>query len=137
MKTAHALLALALCALVLPLSSCLGTKTDDAALFAPAALAWPAVEADYLRGLADGTEDGDLTEEAAQSLQAQGAAMEQALATKDREALRLVPWLAMRPWAQRGIDDKLGDAEIGPGVAASLVEQLANFTLTINRLQAP
>ncbi len=116
-------------------SSCAAERVEGIALFEPAQLTWPAVENDLHRGLEDAAEDGDLTEAAADSLRSEGAKLERALAEQSREGVRKVAWLSMEPFADRGIDDKLGDGEIGPGVAQSLREQLRNFTATITRLQ--
>lgn len=125
-------LALSLVALV----ACIGPRAKGPALFPPAALAWPAVESDYQRGVADGVADGDLAALAAEDLLHKGEALGAALEVRSVEQLRLVPWATtMSPWATRGIADKLEDGEIGPGVADSLREQLVNFTETINRLQ--
>jgi hypothetical protein len=130
------LIVVALCACsAFVAQSCLGPKVDDLALFKPAQLTWPAVENDLLRGIEDGVEDGDLTVAGAETLHIHGDSMEAALRDKDRDALRLVPWGTLEPWADRGIVDKEADGEIGSGVAASLREQLANFTTVITKLQ--
>lgn len=125
-----------LCAfLVLPLTACVSSKAEDLALFEPAALAWPAVETDYLRGIADGIEDGDLTPSDAGVWKSRGDNMSEALEAKDTALLIYAPWQTMKPWAARGIDDAFEDGDIGAGVKASLVEQLAQFTSTISKLQ--
>lgn len=116
-------------------SSCIGPRVKNSALFPAAAIAWPAVQEDYLRGIADGIDDGDLIEPAAQALRSSGDKLGQALTAKDVTAVRSISWATMAPWAQRGIDDKLQDGEIGPGVKISLVEQLTNFTETITKIQ--
>lgn len=129
-------LVLAICALPF-LVACpsLGSKVDDVALFKPAQIAWSAVENDLLRGIDDGVSEGDLTTEAADDLRSDADDMEDALRAKDRDALRLVPWGELEPWAERGIDDKVIDGEIGVGVAGSLLEQLRNFTTVIDKLR--
>jgi hypothetical protein len=129
-------LVLALCALPF-LIACpsLGGKIDDVALFKPAQISWSAVENDLLRGIDDGESEGDLTTAAADDLRSDADDMEDALREKDRDALRLVPWGELEPWADRGIDDKISDGEIGTGVAASLREQLRNFTTIIDKLR--
>tara|TARA_R110000822_G_scaffold120633_3_gene254145 strand:- start:7463 stop:7882 length:420 start_codon:yes stop_codon:yes gene_type:complete len=129
-------LVLVICALPF-LVACpsLGPKVDDLALFEPAQVTWSAVENDLLRGIEDGVSEGDLMPAAADNLRASADGMELALREKDRDALRLSPWSELEPWADRGIDDKLADGEIGPGVASSLREQLANFTNIVNKLR--
>lgn len=120
-------------------AGCVGPQNaiTEAAQFPPAALAWPAVENDYLRGLDDGVAKDDLTTEAADGLRSAGDKLEAALDAEDLDALRLVPWkLTMEPWAVRGIADKLGDGEVGPTVAAELTEQLHQFTATVTSLQS-
>jgi hypothetical protein len=115
--------------------SCISQRTDPVALFGPAAVAWPGVADDYARGIDDGVEDGDITPTDASELQADGIRMKFALDTKSREQIMAVPWDTMEPWADRGIDDKLEDQDIGPGVAASLRERVDNFTKTVNRIK--
>ncbi len=131
---------LALCVMT-PLTSCVSARADRVALFDPAQLAWPAVADDYNRGILDGTDNGRLDQLTAELLWSYGEDMHTALESGNRAALRLVPWPTMAPWASDGIDAKLeaGAAGepggIGPGVAKSLREQLANFTVTITRLR--
>jgi hypothetical protein len=115
--------------------ACTATKARPAALFPPAQLAWPAVAEDLARGIADGVEDEDIQQPAADALTLQSTVLGEALETKNQDKLRTVNWEELRPWASRGIDDKLDDHEIGPGVANSLREQLKNFTSTILQLQ--
>lgn len=114
----------------------LARKADDTALFEPAQLIWPSVEEDLERGIADGYEDGDLSGPARDSLLAEAAAMLPALTEKDREAMRLIPWEnLLEPWVDRGIDDRFGDGEIGPGVAVSLREQRSQFGKLIIKIK--
>jgi hypothetical protein len=127
--------ALAFLALAL-LPGCASRGVRPRVLFPPAALTWPAVEEDLHRGLADGVEDGELTEEAAQLLRAEGDELEAALDARDLMGVRVVAWEeGLEPWAARGIDDKLADGEVGPGVADSLRGQLEDFTTVVLQLQ--
>lgn len=115
--------------------ACIGSRTKPLALFPPVQLTWPAVEEDVLRGIADGVEDGDLAQDGANEMNTHTLAFGVAINASDLEGVRRVPWSAMRPWAERGIVDKIDDGEISPGVAASLREQLSNFTEAIVALQ--
>jgi hypothetical protein len=128
---------LALVASVLLLgSACIGARTKQAAEFPPAELAWPGVRGDYVRGLADGMADGELAQADVDNLSMLGVQLGSAIDARDLNALRLVPWSkAMRPWADRGIADKLEDGEVGPTVAAELAERVVLFTETIQSLQ--
>ena len=135
MRTLFLIVALCACFTFFALQACITPKIDSFALFKPAQITWPAIENDLHRGIDDGIEDGDLTANAAALLRGQGINMETALHDKDLDALRLVPWGTLDPWAGRGITDKEADGEIGPGVAKSLREQLTNFTTLINKLQ--
>jgi len=116
-------------------TSCTAGRVKPQVLFPPAQLTWPAIEEDLHRGIDDGVDDGDLTTESSDALRAEGTRLGFALTGRDLEGVRTIPWNALEPWAERGIDDKLSDGEIGPGVATSLREQLSNFTETIERLQ--
>lgn len=135
-KTSLAIVAaIAILAIGALLPSCIGSRTKPLALFPPAQLTWPAVEEDLARGIADGVEDGDLTQDGANEMNTHTLAFGAALDAHDLEGVRRVPWSAMAPWAERGIADKIDDGEISPGVAASLREQLSNFGETIRLLQ--
>lgn len=134
MKAALLLVALA-CALAFSFASCVGPKVDGIALFEPAQLAWPEIRADLEAGLAYGVNEGELTVPAAEALRDEAAKLEAALATTNRNTLRLVPWPTLRPWASRGIDAQLARAEIGPGVAESFQESLRNFDELMGRLR--
>lgn len=122
---------IALLAASLFVQSCFGPRVKPAAVFPPAALAWPAVDEDVQRGIADAVEDGDLTQDAANALNTQALRIGTALTERDLETIRVAPWSSLEPWAERGIADKVDDGEIGPGVALSLREQLAKFTEAI------
>lgn len=134
-----ALAALLLVAIVLPMQSCwlLSRNVAPPALFGPARMTWPAVADDYTRGIDDGEEDGDLNEQAADILRALGGDLGAALERESVTDVRVIPWAAsMDVWARRGIVDKVEDGEIGQGVAASLSEQLSNFSETITQIKA-
>ena len=116
-------------------TSCVAARITPSVLFPPARLAWPAVEEDYLRGVDDLVADGEAAEAERAALVGHAESMGSALEAESQGALRAVPWTIMRPIAQRGIDDRLEDKEIGPGVAESLELQLQLFTETILQLQ--
>lgn len=115
--------------------SCVGPRYKPSALFPGAELSWPAVEEDIDRGIADAQEDGELTQTAADNWRFEANKLELGLKSRNLEMVRLAPWDGLEPLANRGIDDKLSDAEIGPGVAVSLREQLRNFSETITQLK--
>lgn len=133
---AFAVLALVASVLFLSLGSCVSSRARLGAQFPAASLAWPGVQGDYLRGLDDGVGDGELDVAEAANLRNLGAQLGAALDQKSTDELRLVPWSRiMRPWADRGIQDKLDDVEIGPTVAEALRDRVVNFTATIESLQ--
>jgi len=137
MKLIH-VLAIAASVLVLSFcsSACAGSSAKTASQFPAAELAWPGVEGDFLRGLDDGIADGELATDDAARLRVLGDQLEAALDGHDSAGLRLIPWSGiMRPWADRGIDDKVADLEIGPTVAESLHDRVVHFTATIDSLQ--
>lgn len=128
---------LALGALLLcTVASCVVPNTRETTLFTPAQMAWPDVEVDYLRGVDDGVSEGDLVMPAADRLRTEATRMRSALKDKNINALRMVPWPTMAPWAQRGIDDALADGELGPTVAESARLHLENFNSVIARLRS-
>ena len=129
-----ALIALVAC---LTLQSCpsLEARVDSLALFGPAQLAWSEVESDLVAGYSDGETTGDLTLEDAEALRENTAELEDAIAAKDRDALRLVPWPTMYPWALRGIDAQIAAGQIGPGVAESFRVHDAKFDEIMKRLR--
>lgn len=122
-------------ALTLLVASCAGPRSKAITLFPAAVTAWTAVAEDYDRGVDDGIADGDLSLPDATELRGFAEKLTTALNARDVTGVRAVPWITMRPWAVRGIDDQLEDGEIGPGAAASLHEQLVNFTTAIEDIQ--
>lgn len=117
-------------------SACIGARTKQASQFPAAKLAWPGVQGDFARGLQDGLEDGEIAQFDVDNLSKLGDQLGGALETQDLGALRFIPWSkAMRPWADRGIADKVSDGEIGPTVATELTERVVQFTETIHSLQ--
>ncbi len=134
MKNLIVILALALCAGMF-LDSCIAPRVERIALFEPAQLAWPDVKSDLEAGYADGMSEGALVFSAATALRAESVKLEDALRTKSRDDLRLVPWPTMKPWAERGIAAQLNAGEIGPGVAQTFTEHLSNFNDIMNRLR--
>jgi hypothetical protein len=121
------------------LSSCALFKGDHAEdnILAPAiAMAWPAVMEDLDRGIADGEEDGDLMPTGAAGLRGQRDALTAAIDAKDKAAVAAVPFkAALYPWCERGIQARLDAGEIGPGVQASLTEQLVQFDRALDNLK--
>lgn len=115
-------------------TSCAGTKTRDEVVLPITMGVWSDVKADLQRGLEDGLEDGDLGETEHLSLVQTMQSLEMALASKNRLDIATIPWSVLDPWALRGIQDRLDDGEIGPGVAQSLVEQVNLFRLSLAKL---
>lgn len=124
-----------LCASVLALGACIGSHFRPEVLFPPTAAAWPDVAEEVERGLADGLSDGDLTIGAAAIHREQSKRLGAALEARDLASVRAIAWGILMPWAQRGIEDEIEDQEIGPGVADSLREELAQFNDAVTRLQ--
>ena len=80
-------------------------------------------------------EDGEVAIESRTVLVGYSDLMSESLKREDIDAIRLVPWSQMRPIADRGIDDKVEDQEVGAGVATSIRLQLKLFGETIVELQ--
>lgn len=117
----------------LTLTSCLSSQVRDEALLPAASLAWPGVRADVERGILDAVEDGNLKNPA--TLNGYLEDMDEVLANgADRHDLADIPWAALEPYGQRGIQDRIDDGEMHPLVAESLFERLKNFTHTFDQL---
>ncbi len=133
------LLSLALCASAVHcVPSCAGphqVSDNFSALLKPALFAWPAVEVDVLRGIDWMVEQKDLSHAEGTAEHAMVDALGVALLAEDRNAIAAAPWFDMEGYAHTGIEDKLNAGEIGPGVAASLREQIDNFTIIMDKLQ--
>tara|TARA_R110000851_G_scaffold268071_2_gene420718 strand:+ start:42652 stop:43104 length:453 start_codon:yes stop_codon:yes gene_type:complete len=146
MRHAQPLIALgsivALVALMFTTPACLGPSQDavdtvvQEAQWPAAELAWPGVRGDFEAGVNDGVSEGDLMPNAGDGLKATADTLAEAIEAEDPAALRAVPWsLVMKPWAERGVNVKLGDGVIGPTVAQELLERVDNFTAVIDSLQ--
>jgi len=118
------------------LASCIGTRARNDALMPAVRMAWPEVRVDFDRGVADGINDGDLTEMAAIGLRSEADRLNNAITSGDRIALINVLYdTEIRPWAGRGITAALDAGEIGPNGALLLQERLGNFSAAILVLQ--
>jgi len=111
------------------LVACLGTKTRESVLLPAVRAAWPEVQVDVERGLAD----GDLTEAQANEVRCEVDLLTAALETGDLTNVLYDPLIA--PWATRGVAAALKSGEIGPNVAAILTERNSRFSAAILVLQ--
>ncbi len=117
----------------LTLSSCVTEKVRDEALVPSAQLLWASVEKDVDRGIADAVEDGDLEDRT--DLDAEVQRISDVLdAGASRADMGGLSWYLLRPYAERGIQDRIDDGEIHELVAPSLLERVANFTFLVERL---
>ncbi len=113
------------------LASC--ASTSDAArknaLVPAAALAWGdsehGVKSDTLRGIDDAVEDGDLADPSA--MLGFVGQIDATLTTSSEDAILLMPWTALKVYAERGIDDRIDDGELVEATAIFLRRRLANF----------
>lgn len=120
------------------LTSCLSQRARDEALLPAAELAWgdsaSGVRSDLERGIADAVEDGDLLDSAA--LDALVLDLDEVLSLGgSRVLLRQIPWDVLRPYAARGIQDRVDDGEISQMIAdLSFTERLEQFSLAFAQL---
>lgn len=122
-------------ALVLCVAACAGTQVRDKVLEPAAGMAWDGIRDEISRGIADGIEDGDIGSAAADALRGEIALIDLAFDQDNTDSLADAKWLMLRPWAERGIDDKVEDGDIGPGVAQSFKERLVQFTKALEKLK--
>jgi len=116
-------------------TGCVSPQAKERVLAPAVELAWPGVRDDLQRGISDGLEDGEIDEETAAGLSDQVFDIGVALAEDDFEALGLAPWEALEVWADRGVQDRVDDGEIGPGVAVSRIERIDQFGRGLDRLR--
>lgn len=117
------------------LPACLSQKVQEPALWSPAIGLWGFIGNDFERGLIDGASEGDLTSEAKAGLSGVGNRLGRALQSRDSAELLTIPWDVMRPWCERGIDDRVGDGEIGFGVGQTSYENLRQFSRLLGELR--
>jgi hypothetical protein len=126
---------IALVVLALAASACAGAKAREHVLLPAVRMAWPAVQDDVLRGIEDGIADGELTSMQVAELQSRTFHLGMTItASYDPDAFAVAGWNTLEPWAHRGIQDRVDDHEIGPGVAESFRERVLNFSAAIERL---
>ncbi len=98
--------------------------------------AWEEVRADVERGVADGDTDGELNADERAGLSRTITDLTVALHSEEIQPGDLVAlWAALKPWAERGIADRVDDGEIGAGVAESFRERLTQFDAAIVTLE--
>lgn len=125
--------------LMASLTSCLSQRVRDEALLPAATLAWgdsdAGVRSDLERGIADAVEDGDLADSSV--LDALVLQLDEVLGLGgSRVLLRQIPWEStLRPYAARGVQDRVDDGEISQQIAdLSFTERLNQFSLTFAQL---
>lgn len=135
LKFGRALLALALLSC---LASCATTNVRTGILMPTAETAFGSIKSDLVRGIADGVEDGDIDESKAGGLRGAVDALEDALRSRDVERIRAEggAWIELKGWAIRGVQDRVEDGELSPGVATSFLERILNFGLVLDDLRA-
>ena len=116
---------------------CVGVpdKIQEVALFEPAQLAWSAVESDARIGIADAESEGVITGDQAAGLVFDLVELETALGESNRTQIRMSAWPQLKTYAERGIAVQLAEGKIGPGVAESFREHLANFDTIIKAIR--
>ena len=118
--------------------SCVSYQMRDEVLLPAASLAWgtseSGVRSDLERGIADAVEDGDL--ENSFELDSLVIQLDEVLSLGgSRFLLRQIPWTTLRPYAVRGIQDRVDDGEISQMVAdLSYIERLNRFSMAIRKL---
>jgi hypothetical protein len=115
------------------LPACLTSRTRSEVVLPAARSAWQNISLDVLAGI----DNGGLPEEQADELRAKTVELTEALASGDMTRIRSADWLALVPWAERGIQHQLDLAEIGPGGAVSLRERVNRFSHLMGMLQDP
>lgn len=108
---------------LLLVSSCTGITARNEALLPAMNLVWVRVLPQVEAGIAISEVDASIKA----SYQGQADAMTQALASGKRQDLISIDWYLLRSLAEGHIRKRISDGEIGPGVAASLVERLDRF----------
>lgn len=104
------------------LGSCAGIKARDEVLLPAMSVAFQGIAQDVLRGAQYLPEADRLRAEA------EVEQIRVALETGDRRALTLLDWTWLHGIALDGIGLRIMAHDIGPGVAASLIERLAMFS---------
>ena len=109
--------AIASLALLVITAACTGVAARNEALIPAMEVAWVNIQEDVRAGAAVEGVDVEPTI----------FAMTEALASGDRYQVLAVDWASMRTLAITGITSQVTNGEIGPGVAASLIERITNF----------
>lgn len=121
--------------LAITMSSCIASKARENSLLPAMNLAWPGVEADVNRGIADAVEDGDLADRI--EIDFEVIKLDEALKSGLASDFRTVSWLdTLEPYGRRGIEDRVADGEMSDMVAESLRERMRNFTAGFMQMSA-
>lgn len=125
---------LALLVALMLVIGCLGVKTRENILLPTAQSVYSDIYPDIVGGLLDGKEDGDLTDAEAEVLMFSADALKTALDEGDRLKIASVDWSKLKPWAERGVQDRIDDKKISPAVGPSLFHRIDKFTETLEVL---
>lgn len=124
---------------VLLLASCVSNKTREEAGMPAALLAWGTpemgVRSDIERGIADAVEDGNIGNPSIYLDDV--VSLDTALRAPIYSQLQFaaIPWLSLKEFGERGIQDRVDDLEMSDMVAESLRERLRNFDELMVRLR--
>jgi len=112
----------------LTLTACTVTQAREEALLPAMRSSWPAIEESIVRG-AEGSEGGPIIEEGILLFQGE-------LAKEGGPTVDLLPtWLVLKPYSEADIAARTQAGEIGVGVAASMIERLANFEESVTKMR--
>jgi len=122
-------------AMLMPLIllACAGTAARNETLLPAIRNAWPGVQADATAGVHAAVTTAEITAEAAVAAHKSFADAGVALEVGDVVAIASVPWVSITGFAERGITARVMSREVGPGVASSLRERLAQFRAALSK----
>lgn len=129
-------LAVAFCSLLLAtIIACTTAKTHEAALLPGIRQAWPGVRKNMLYGAGAMLNDTSIELEEAQELEARIDNLDLAISLRISEGITASYSTQLYRLGMIGIERRRVSGEIGPGVAASLIERLRQFDLAVQRLK--
>lgn len=124
---------------VVLLASCVSNRTREEVGLPAALTAWGTsemgVRSDIERGIADAVEDGNIGNPGIYMTDVEELDAALRMETYSQLQFAAIPWLSLKEFGERGIQDRIDDGEMTDMVAESLRERMRNFDELMVRLR--
>jgi hypothetical protein len=120
--------------IALMLAGCAGITVRDTVLLPVVAQVYENVYPSIILGLEAGMNSGEISPEKAAALMFEADKLRDALRMGAREGIIEIDWVALEPWAKRGVQSLIDNGTISPMIATPLLQRIVNFRQALEQL---